>query len=47
MPIKLGNRILDSELGNKLGCIMFDPFWFVWCKIAVAEVGVSHGGSTY
>ena len=24
-----------------LGCIMFGPFWSVWCKIALAEVGMS------
>ena len=32
---------LDTIWGNTLGCIMFGPFWSVWCKIALAEVGVS------
>ena len=35
---------IKSKQGSKkytLGCIMFGPFWSVWCKTSLAEVGVS------
>ena len=35
-PVRDSVAIYDT-----LGCIMFGPFWSVWCKIALAEVGVS------
>ena len=33
--------LAHSSKTDTLGCIMFGPFWSVWCKTALAEVGVS------
>ena len=33
--------ILKEDVTGTLGCKLFGPFWSVWCKMALAEVGMS------
>jgi hypothetical protein len=35
------NSFFKYKFMHTLGCIIFGPFWSVWCKIALAEEGVS------
>ena len=35
------HKLIKEEFSTTLPVKMFGPFWSVWCKMALAEVGVS------
>ena len=41
MPIFTRVGVTKVNVIHTLGCKMFGPFWSVWCKMALAEVGES------